>query len=189
MSADKTVEADFILWYQRKEILQPDHPTEVVFGEAKSLGRDVFKDDDVDRMKVLAEAFPGAVLVFATLKEATELSRNEILRIRKLAEWGREYDRTNRRTRAPVILLTGTELFMPHDLRDSWKRKGGKRAALLEPGYIDINHLRTLADFTQQVYLKMPSYYEWSEARWKKRAQRRGLRVKQGQTTEKLLGT
>jgi len=179
VSADKTVEADFILWYQRKEILQPDHPTEVVFGEAKSLGRDVFKDDDVDRMKVLAEAFPGAVLVFATLKEATELSRNEILRIRKLAEWGREYDRTNRRTRAPVILLTGTELFMPHDLRDSWKRKGGKRAALLEPGYIDINHLRTLADFTQQVYLDLPSYHEWLDARWKKRAARRNQRSKQ----------
>lgn len=173
LPADKKVEADFILWYQRKQLLEQDYLTEVVFGEAKSLGKDVFKDDDVDRMKVLAETFPGAVLVFATLKEASQLSKNEILRIRKLAEWGRNYDRANRRTRAPVILLTGTELFTPHYLQESWKSKGGKRAALIEPGYVDIGHLPTLADITQQVYLNMPSYHEWSEARWKNRAARR----------------
>ena len=175
----KKVEADFILWYQRKQVLEPDHPTEVVFGEAKSFGKDVFKDDDVDRMKDLAEAFPGTVLVFATLKEAAQLSKNEILRIRKLAEWGRDYDRENRRTRAPVILVTGTELFTPDYLQESWKSKGGKRAALIEPGYVDISHLPTLADLTQQVYLDMPSYHEWSEAKWKKRAERRKQRAKQ----------
>ena len=180
----KDVEADFILWYQRKQLLQPDHPTEVVFGEAKSLGKDVFKDDDVERMKVLAEAFPGAVLVFATLKEAAQLSKNEISRIRKLAEWGRDYDRVNRRTRAPVILLTGTELFTAHFLQDSWKSKGGKRASLIEPAHVEISHLPTLADFTQQVYLGMPSYYEWSEARWKKLAERRRQRIKPGQTVK-----
>ena len=179
LSADKKVEADFILWYQRKQVLEPDHPTEVVFGEAKSFGKDVFKDDDVDRMKDLAEAFPGTVLVFATLKEAAQLSKNEILRIRKLAEWGRDYDRENRRTRAPVILVTGTELFTPDYLQESWKSKGGKRAALIEPGYVDISHLPTLADLTQQVYLDMPSYHEWSEAKWKKRAERRKQRAKQ----------
>jgi hypothetical protein len=176
----KKVEADFILWYQRKQILKTDYPTEVVFGEVKSLGKDVFKDDDVDRMKSLAEAFPGAVLVFATLKEAAQLSKDEISRICKLAEWGREYDRANRRTRAPVILLTGTELFTPHYFQESWKSKGGKRAALIEPGYVDVSHLPTLADFTQQVYLDMPSYHEWSEARWKKRAERRKQLAKQG---------
>jgi hypothetical protein len=183
LPADRKVEADFILWYQRKQILEPDYPTEVVFGEAKSLGKEVFKDDDVDRMKVLAEAFPGAVLVFATLKEAAQLSKNEISRIRKLAEWGRDYDRENHRTRAPVILLTGTELFTPYYLQESWKSKGDKRAALIEPGYIDISHLPTLADFTQQVYLDMPSYHEWSEARWKKRVERRKQRAKQVKAT------
>lgn len=183
LPADKKVEADFILWYQRKQILEPDYPTEVVFGEAKSLGKDVFKDDDVDRMKVLAKAFPGAVLVFATLKEAAQISKNEISRIRKLAEWGRYYDRANRRTRAPVILLTGTELFTPHYLQESWKSKGGKRAALIGPGHVDISHLPTLADITQQVYLDMPSYHEWLEARWKKRAERRKQRAKQAQAT------
>jgi hypothetical protein len=30
------IEADFILWYQRKQVFGNDYPTEVVFGEAKS---------------------------------------------------------------------------------------------------------------------------------------------------------
>lgn len=179
LPADRKVEADFILWYQRKQILEPDYLTEVVFGEAKSFGKDVFKDDDIARMKLLAEAFPDAHIVFATLKEADQLSREEIARVRALAEWGRDSDRANRRTRAPVILLTGTELFTPHYLQDSWKSKGGNRAALTEPGYVDISHLRTLADLTQQVYLDMPSYTDWSEAKWKKRAERRKQRAKQ----------
>ncbi len=174
---NKKIEADFILWYQRKKILEPNHPTEVVFGEAKSFGTDVFKDDDVDRMKILAETFPGSLLVFATLKEANQLSKEEISRIRKLAEWGREYDKENRRTRAPVILLTGTELFTPHHLHQSWEKKGGQRAALIKPAYVHIGHLRTLADFTQQVYLDMPSYHAWSEARWAKRAKLRKQRI------------
>jgi hypothetical protein len=178
LPAGNKVEADFILWYQRKQVLHPDYPTEVVFGEAKSLGKDAFKQDDVDRMRLLAEAFPGSVLVFATLKEAAELSPDEILRIRKLAEWGRHYDHANRRTRAPVILLTGTELFTPHYLEDSWAQKGGLQSTLVGPGHIDVSHLPTLADFTQQVYLGMPSYQKWSEARWKRRAARRAQRSK-----------
>jgi len=71
------IEADFILWYQRTQIFGLDHPTEIVFGEAKSFGKIVFKDDDIMRMKHLAEAFPGAVLVFATMKEASELTSDE----------------------------------------------------------------------------------------------------------------
>ena len=62
-------------------------------GRTKSFGKDVFKDEDINKMKTLGEAFPGAVLVFATMKEARELSKGEIGCIRKLAEWGREYDK------------------------------------------------------------------------------------------------
>jgi hypothetical protein len=35
-------------------------------------------------MKLLAEAFPGAMLVFATMKEASQVSKDELARIRKL---------------------------------------------------------------------------------------------------------
>ena len=58
-----------MLWYQREETFAINYPTEVVFGEAKSFGEDVFTPNDVNRMKLLAEAFPGSTLVFATMKD------------------------------------------------------------------------------------------------------------------------
>jgi hypothetical protein len=168
----KKVEADFLLWYQRKDTFSTDEATEVVFGEAKSFGKDAFKDQDIERMKLLAEHYPGAALVFATLKEADELSRDEIKRIRKLAEWGREYDRHERHTRAPVIVLTGTELFVPHYLEPVWKDKGGKHKQLAEVAHLALDELKTLADVTQQLYLDMPSYHAWRQAKWEKRRRR-----------------
>ena len=181
----KKVEADFILWYQRRQMFGTDHPTEIVFGEAKSFGRDsskhtsraprkatkedVFKEDDVERLKALAEAFPGAVLVFATMKEAGDLTQAEVARLRRLAEWGREYVRESRHTRAPVIVLTGTELFTGYSLRAAWKDKGGKHEQLVAPGYVQLDQLKTLSDLTQQLYLDMPPYHDWADAKWKAR--------------------
>jgi len=112
-------------------------------------------------------------VVFATLKEAQELSKDEIERIRKLEEWGREHDKGRRQTRAPVIVLTGTELFSSHSVEQTWKEKGGKHKQLIEPASVQVDNLRILADFTQQLYLGMPSYFEWREAKWKKRKERR----------------
>ncbi len=174
-SGKPPVEADFILWYQRTEILELDHPTEIVFGEAKSFGHEVFQEDDVIRMKYLAEEFPGAVLVFATMKESDELSKDEVSRLRKLAEWGREYIRESRRTRAPVIILTGTELFTGYSLDSVWKEKGGKHEQLssLGLGHLQLDQLKTLADLTQQLYLGMPSYSNWLQAKWESRRERR----------------
>lgn len=171
----KKIESDFILWYQRKQMFGTDYPTEIVFGEAKSFGKDVFKDEDVNKMKALGEAFPGAVLVFATMKDAGELSKEEIGRIRKLAEWGREYDEEKDQTRAPVIMLTGTELFVDPPLEHVWKEKGGKHTQLIAPAYMSVrlDNLRILADLTQQLYLDMPSYHSWMETKWKRRAARR----------------
>lgn len=173
-------EADFILWNQRKQMFGTDYPTEIVFGKAKSFGRDAFKQDDLDKMRLLAESFPGSVLVFATMKEATGLSQEETARIRKLAEWGREYDRERTQSRAPVIMLTGTELFTAHYLENAWKEKGGTHKRLIEHAYVSVrlNNLRILADLTQQLYLGMPSYGEWREEKWKKRLARRTKKPK-----------
>ena len=167
------IEVDFILWYQRKQLFGTDHPTEIVFGEAKSFGLDAFKDEDIQRMKALSDKYPGATLIFATMKEAADLSKDEVRRIRRLAEWGREYDRTRRQTRAPVVILTGTELFTPYHLEETWKEKGGKHANIIGPGYVRIDNLGTLADLTQQLYLDMPSYSEWWNAKWEKKRRRR----------------
>ena len=170
LSTDKKVEADFMLWYRRKKIygtelsffgsglpiFGTDRPTETVFGEAKSFGwrgEDVFEQDDVDRMKLLAEAFPGSILVFAAMKE--ELSQGEIDRITELAKWGRKYDKEKRQTRAPVIVLTGTELFTTGSLTTSWKRKGGRHEDLAKRASLGTSNLRILANFTQHLYLDL----------------------------------
>ena len=166
----KTVEADFLLWYRNKEIFRagrsffktvrpifkPGLPTETVFGEAKSFGKEVFKQDDVDNMKLLAESFPGSILVFATMKE--ELSEEEIDRIRSLAYWGRGYDKERRQTRAPVIVLTGTELFSTGSLSFSWGDKGGRHKDLIDRVSQEVHNLRFLADATQYLYLGMPPF-------------------------------
>ena len=154
------IEADFMLWYQRENTFEINHPTETVFGEAKSFGKVAFKKSDVDNMKLLAQKFPGSILVFATMREGKDLSKGEINRIKQLAEWGREYDQVRRQTRAPVIVLTGTELFSPMFLDESWEEKGGKHKTLIELARVRarIHHLRVLADLTQQLYLGMLPY-------------------------------
>ena len=80
--------------------------------------------DEITKMKLLAKAFPGSFIVFATMKEAEELSPEEIERIRKLALWGREYDKQRKQQRAPVIVLTGTELFADFSFGKCLEKKG-----------------------------------------------------------------
>ena len=155
----KKLESDFILWHQRKDVFGLDFPTETVFGEAKSFKR-IFEQDDIDKMKQLAKVFPSSILVFAALKEGEDFSKEEIERLKELAEWGREYDEEREQSRAPVIILTGTELFTEYSLEESWKEKGGKHKQLIELPAISarLDNLRILADLTQQLYLGMPSY-------------------------------
>jgi hypothetical protein len=172
-----------------------DEPTDIVFGETKSFGRqnpqspsnraqlragtDVFKDEDVLRMRFLAETFPGSILVFATMKEANEMSARELSGIRRLAEWGREYVRESGSSRAPVILLTGTELFAGYHLSQAWKAKGGRHEQFCAHGYVSLDNLRVLADVTQQLYLGMPSWGDWYRAKWDARREGQQRRLQQ----------
>ncbi|MEG9306297.1 hypothetical protein V6S20_10995 [Klebsiella pneumoniae] len=80
MAPKQYIEADLILWHRRKVFNELDHHAELVFGEAKSFRgenseekkavADAFEVEDVERMKQLAIRFPGAILVFATMKQA-----------------------------------------------------------------------------------------------------------------------
>jgi hypothetical protein len=104
-------------------------------------------------MKALATLFSGAILVFATLKQSADLSQGEIERLAELTLWGREYLKDVRRARAPVILLTGTELFASHSLHEAWKAAGGRHAQFSEAGRFRDNNLRVLADLTNATTL------------------------------------
>lgn len=178
------VEADFILWYQRKAMFGQDYPTDIAFGQAKSFGREVFEPGDIEKMKRLAQRFPGATLVLATMKQPQELSTAEVKSISKLALWGREYVDKQRKSRAPVIVLTGTELFAPFSLRDAWKQAGGRHAQVAEVAYYRTDNLRVLADLTQQLYLNLPPYSNWHQAKWEAiHARRKARRQIPGETS------
>ena len=124
-------------------------------------------------MKRLAIRFPGVVLVFSTMKHASEFSKDEIGRITKLAEWGREYVRERRQTHSPVIVLTSTELFALYSLRETWRKIGRMHAELANSGRTKLDNLRVFADLTQQLHLEMPAYGTWLDEKWKKKAAKR----------------
>ncbi|MCG9126296.1 hypothetical protein JT359_01725 [Candidatus Poribacteria bacterium] len=166
LGPNKRIEVDFMFWFRRLKkiygtelssfgdglpIFGVDRNTETVFGEAKSYQR--FTKKDVDKMKLLAEKFPCSILVFATMNE--KLTPSEIKRLQELAEWGRELDPGRRQTRAPVIILTGTELFTTGFLSTAWEEKGGKHKDLSKRVAFSKSNLRIMANFTQHLYLDM----------------------------------
>jgi hypothetical protein len=80
--------------------------TELLFTECKTY--DHFKRIDTARIMTLSKAFPGAVLVFATLRK--ELSIEEKKLLYRLVNRGRKYWKADRPYN-PVLILTGSELF------------------------------------------------------------------------------
>jgi len=149
-------EVDFTFWYQRTTIFSLEEEPVLVFGEAKSFAVESFKQDDLARMWKLAELFPGAFLVFAALKD--DLTETEKAEIGRLATWGRER-LVDGRPRAPIIVLTGAELFAHGRITRSWKELGGERAKFAESQRVRLDNLWNLADVTQQIYLGLPSPY------------------------------
>lgn len=150
-------EIDFAFWYSRDYLMQYDEEPVLVFGEAKSFAAESFQQKDIERMECLAAVFPGAFLVFATLKD--NLSEGEKSSIAKLALWGRRA-LSNGRQRAPVVVLTATEMFSDWDIRQSWQDAGGQRAQFAAQ-HLQLQNLWNLSDATQQLYLGLPDRYSW----------------------------
>jgi hypothetical protein len=153
----ENLEVDFAFWYLRDYHLELDEEPVLAFGEAKSFASEAFEAKDIERMKKLAVKFPGSFQVFATLKD--NLSDDERSAIGDFALWGRDPLR-NGHPRAPVIVLTGVELFSEWLVDHTWKNLDDKRGkfAALSPTRLD--NLWTLADLTQQFYLGLPDRFE-----------------------------
>ena len=115
-------------------------------------------------MSKVAGKFPGAFIVFATLKD--ELSDTEKSMIGELAMSGRERLQDGQH-RSPVIVLTGTELFASCQLERTWKDKGGQHARLVEPASVRLDNLFTLARLTQGLYLGLRD--PWTDLRQERR--------------------
>jgi len=149
------LEADLAAFWQ--ESFYGEKKDGILFCECKTYG--IFQKKDFDRMRYLAKTFPGAVLIFSTLRK--ELTKKEIAGIAKIAKAGRKYWKMELPIN-PVLILTGNELLSyigpPYCWEDQIKKK--------------FNHVRgliALSDVSQQLYLNLPSWQvEWHE-KWEKR--------------------
>jgi hypothetical protein len=156
----KRLEADLTCLYKPSK--WRDKGTYVVHAECKSFNR--FERKDIERMKDLAGAFPGSTLIFAKLSNVLQDSEVKLIRGLALSERRKSL---RRQVSSQVIVLTGTELFS-HRIEESWKGKGGLYDSFSERAF-ELSQLNMLADATQQLYLNLPSSFDWLEAEWKKR--------------------
>jgi hypothetical protein len=144
---------------------------ETLFAECKTY--DHFKRDDIDRMLALSKGFPGAILVFATLRK--DLTDAEKKLIRPFVNRGRKYWKAERPYN-PVLILTATELFAVFRPEQSWQKAGGQHAAWIKKFRRGSLSLLELCDATQQIYLGMKPWQQWLKERWDlKRAKRRTI--------------
>jgi hypothetical protein len=161
-------EADFVAW-RRAERHGAHNPPELIIGETKSLGKgDLIKPKDLAKLRAIGQKLPGAIFVISVLRESFTASEKKSLQ--QFVKWCRRTDSQGRQTN-PAILLTANELFFDHLISATWEELG-------EPfkSFADYEHTRNLlnfADATQRIYLGLPSFHEWYEAKWKKRLGRR----------------
>jgi hypothetical protein len=162
----KVLEADLTCLY--KASTWRETRTHVVHAECKSFSG--FEKRDLVRMKDMSEAFPGSALVFATLNNKLEKADIRMIQPLVFTEWRKRF---YGKPYSPVIVLTGTELFSVRGISDCWKGKGGLYDQLSERSF-ELAELPNLADATQRLYLDLPGWYDWSEAKWRKQKQKRG---------------
>jgi hypothetical protein len=134
----------------------------LVFGECKTFGD--FEQRDFQRARDLARLFPGAMLCFATLKEAlTDAEKKEIA---KIARRGRSHLKNGQQSN-PVLVLTRVELFGQFKLGGFHESYGAK--AQHAKHVFSVREPKELCGFTQQVHLGMEPYHSWLESKRRKR--------------------
>lgn len=169
----KILEADLTCLY--KPSLWSEKGIHVIHAECKSFN--TFARKDIERMKELSYAFPGSTLIFATLKN--ELQGSELKLIQKLVLRERR-NRVRGKPNSQIILLTGTELFSD-SITEKWDKKGGMHKRFIKQ-HFDLKEMQTLADATQQIYLDLPSWFEWAKAERDKKKQKHMIKKKNMQS-------
>jgi len=161
---DRKIEVDLGLFFQCMRFGTVE--TDLVIAECKTFS--AFEVDDVRKMRALSEEFPGAVLVFATLRR--DLAPKEKKLLRPLINRGRRYWKVNRPYNS-ILVLTGNELLTDRRPRDVWQKLGGTHASHARE-WGDLRKLVSLADATQQIYLGMQPWQTWLEEKRKRRKSR-----------------
>ncbi|MCC8423581.1 hypothetical protein [Mucilaginibacter sp. UR6-11] len=107
------LEADYAMFWQDNNFSENKEGT--LFGESKTFNS--FKTKDFHKMAALAKQFPGAVLVFSTLKKT--LTDAEIRGIKAIAKKGAKYWKNDGPVN-PVLVLTGNELLTSEAIPWCW---------------------------------------------------------------------
>lgn len=168
-SGNRQLEADLAMFW--RETSAGDEREGILFGECKTYG--FFEAKDIDRMRHLGAEFPGAILVFGTLRET--LSKQELVLLRRLAKSGRRRWKGGKALN-PVLILTGTELL-------TWKRPPECWNEALQRQFEQVHGLLALCDATQQIYLGLPSSDEDHRKRLDQLEKRRAARAVQKPTS------
>lgn len=160
------LEADLAMFW--KEMVYGEENEGLLFGECKTFG--LFETRDIERMRYLGDTFPGAVLVFSTLRET--LTKKEVIALARLAKHGRKYWKAERSIN-PVLILTGAELLSWQRPPHCWDESHQKR-------FQNVHGILALCDATQQIYLDLPPVHEDWRKRVEQRSKRRSSRQAKG---------
>lgn len=140
----KEVDLALILQNQYDSEQEPD----LLLCECKTYKR--FTDKDIDRMKTLGDAFPGAILTLATLNE--NLDAEEVTAISDLVRYFQKGNKFGR-PQNPVLILTGQEL-LPIDFNDAFAAY--KHQIMPYHRYNDF--IGTLCELTIRKHLGIPTW-------------------------------
>lgn len=160
VTSKENCEVDFAIWLSDEAGHDIQGEPRLVIGEAKSFAIDAVREKDITQLKLVAGLMPESVLVISVLK--TEFSDAEIQLLKEFVEWTRESD--NYQPRHWVILLTGTELFTEF-LTNTWKEMGEPYSRFADYHYT--SYFESLSDATLEIYLGLPSYYQYRESQRK----------------------
>jgi hypothetical protein len=163
-AAGKEFEADFGMLAAPGKFSHTSSP-HLIIGECKSFNR--FEQRDFARAEQAATLFPGAILCFCSFNDS--LDKNEIKGLTKLAKQGRKRMDVGKQTN-PVLILTARELFAEFSMSDFYSAYGDK-AEYARHVYMR-DDMQELCEFTQQLYLGMPSYHEELQERHRKKTAR-----------------
>lgn len=140
---------------------------DTIFVECKSYNE--FEKADVRRMEEFSRQFPGAAVIFATLRR--ELSPKEKKLLTPAVNRGRRLWKAARPF-TPILILTGNELFSSHGPHSAWRELGGRFARFADR-FGNHREIVVLADATQQLYLDLEPWEESLRQKHERRKRRR----------------
>jgi len=151
----------------------------VVFAECKTYN--YFEKTDVDKLAKLAKRFPGAILVFATLRDSLIAKEKRLLK--PLVNRCRRYWKAEQPYN-PVLILTKTELFASMGIEYAWKDAKDEKYKKFSEHHFYTDRLLHICDATQQLYLDMRPWHDEIYEKFERRRQiRKAQKLQSLQTT------